>query len=216
MKRTLLLLLTATLLASCATAPHRTCMDCPSKELVHNAIRYIATANGIDAAKLSYCVVGDNELIMEIDASSTIYVSTGFVSSFGDDMLLYCAIAHELAHYKMSHIAKQAGVALGTSVAFTVAGFFVPGLAYADHLVNPTVTSAYGRSHELDADAEAVRMCKTTGVLDTANRYIKMLERLDTLAPQDKSGFAAIWASHPPVADRIENIRKTFLLVEQP
>ena len=47
----------------------------------------------------------------------------------------------------------------------SVAGTFVPGLGYLDHVVNPVVTNSFGRQFEISADKLAVEYIKKAGIL---------------------------------------------------
>ena len=74
-----------------------------------------------------------------------------------------CVISHELAHLKSNHYYSKVGISTITSAAMSVAGAFVPGLGYLDHVVNPVVTNTFGRQFELSADKLAVGYIKRRG-----------------------------------------------------
>ena len=116
-----------------------------------------------------------------------------------------CVISHELAHLKSNHYFSKVGISTFTSAAMSVAGAFVPGLGYLDHLVNPAITNSFGRQFELSADALAVEYIKKTGL--TKADYVKFLywmkENLDGL---DRSATASIFSTHPATQERINEL----------
>ena len=116
-----------------------------------------------------------------------------------------CVISHELAHLKSNHYYSKVGISTITSTAMSVAGAFVPGLGYLDHVVNPVVTNTFGRQFELSADKLAVRYIKKVG-LTTAD-YIEFLFWMkDNLDGSDNSETVSIFSTHPGTQERINEL----------
>ena len=116
-----------------------------------------------------------------------------------------CVISHELAHLKSNHYYSKVGISTITSAAMSVAGAFVPGLGYLDHVVNPVVTNTFGRQFELSADKLAVRYIKKAGL--TKADYIKFLYWMkDNLDGFDSSETISIFSTHPATQERINEL----------
>ena len=113
-----------------------------------------------------------------------------------------CVISHELAHLKSNHYFSKVGISTFTSAAMSVAGAFVPGLGYLDHLVNPAITNSFGRQFELSADELAVEYIKKTGL--TKVDYVKFLYWMkENLDGSDHSATTSIFSTHPATQERI-------------
>ena len=207
MRKMALVFVILVLMAGCATTSKQQCLlTDPVEHVVPKTIRELCYANGIDLNDVSYCIIESSGLEMRIGANKTIVTSTGFISQVNDIFLKY-ALAHEIAHYKLNHVPKGIGVSVATSMVFTVAGVFIPGVGWLDYAVNPLVTTAFSRSFELDADAEAVRICQNAGFDDAPRKYIQALQWLKIKVG---NGERDLCASHPPFDDRIAHIRETF------
>ena len=118
-----------------------------------------------------------------------------------------CVISHELAHLKSNHYYSKLGISTLTSAAMSLAGAFVPGLGYLDHVVNPAVTNTFGRQFELTADRLAVEYIKKTGL--TKMDYLKFLywmkENLDSSRKPEPS---SLFSTHPATQERISELLK--------
>jgi len=118
-----------------------------------------------------------------------------------------CVISHELAHLRSNHYYSKAGVSIFTSAAMSAAEIFVPGLSYLDHVVNPTVTNAFGRQFELDADKLAIDYIQKAGL--TKTDYLKFLYWMkDNLGSQNRSAKTSIFSTHPATQERIDRLMK--------
>jgi Zn-dependent protease with chaperone function len=73
----------------------------------------------------------------------------GLLDRLNDEELAY-VYAHEVAHIKLGHYGKRVAASIATSVAFAVAGLFIPGLGYMDWVANPLVTRGFGRGQEME------------------------------------------------------------------
>ena len=87
----------------------------------------------------------------------------------------------------------------------SVAGAFVPGLGYLDHLVNPAITNSFGRQFELSADELAVEYIKKTGL--TKVNYVKFLYWMkENLDSSNDSATTSIFSTHPATQERINEL----------
>lgn len=134
-------------------------------------------------------------------------VSTGLLSMFDDDELALIFL-HENAHIKYNHSAKNALLSDVTSAAFSIGSLFLPGVGYANLLVNPLVTSGYSRSQELEADRDVVKQCYL--LMLSPDRYITALEKMKRYAVSkgDSADTTGLFDTHPNLQNRIDEIRK--------
>ena len=145
------------------------------------------------------------------DTGKNIYLIVflrGTLSIFDDEELTFI-MAHEVAHCKLNHVGKKAGLSLGISAIFTVAGVFVPGAGLLDYAVNPLATSAYSRSQETDADILAVNTLKKLGMSsDPAIRSFKILDNIAVQKGIKDNERIGILDDHPSLQARIQKISK--------
>ncbi|OPX95951.1 MAG: Metalloprotease LoiP precursor [Syntrophorhabdus sp. PtaU1.Bin002] len=138
-----------------------------------------------------------------------IYFTQGMVNVLSPGEL-DCVLGHEIAHIELGHWEKAMGVSVGTSIALTIAGIFVPGVGYADYIVNPLVTSGFSRSQEVEADLYSVRLMKL-GLGYSPQVCIDEFEKVLTIVRNkregdgDKTGWLD---SHPNMRYRIDKIRE--------
>ena len=83
-----------------------------------------------------------------------------------------------------------------------VLNVIIPGAGLLNHLVNPTVTNAYSKSQELEADANAAKICTSCLNIPTA----KLVAIMKDFQQFNDSG-GGLWSSHPNWDDRIDNIQ---------
>ena len=89
----------------------------------------------------------------------------------------------------------------------SVAGTFVPGLGYLDHVVNPAVTNTFGRQFELSADKLAVKYVQKTGL--TKTDYLRFLYWMkESLDSPSQSSTISLFSTHPATQERINELMK--------
>ena len=196
-------------LSSCATPNNCMVGDSYYNKDVNAAIYKLCTANGINPSDIQYCVVGGQDVNAQMGIGGILSITMGTIdlARNTDRELLACVIAHELSHYALNHLTKHNAISIGTTAAFVVAGAFIPGVGLLNHVVNPTVCKAYGRSNELDADVNAVKMCNNAGFFQGPEPYLRMLETLSSLYPNQGG---SLWATHPSWDDRIEAVKSAY------
>jgi len=135
----------------------------------------------------------------------------GLLDQFNDEELAY-VYAHEVAHIKLGHYGKRVTASVATSVAFSVAGVFVPGLGYLDWVANPLVTRSFSRSQEMDADMLAVKSigkcCSISP--EAAISALGKLEEIRKLKGYKDEDRIGILDTHPSLEERKKKIREAL------
>jgi Zn-dependent protease with chaperone function len=132
----------------------------------------------------------------------------GLLDRLNDEELAY-VYAHEVAHIKLGHYGKRVAASIATSVAFAIAGLFVPGLGYMDWVANPLVTRGFSRGQEMDADMLAVKSIGQCCSISPA-AAISVLEKFQEIRKlkgykdEDRIG---ILDTHPSLEERIKKIK---------
>jgi Zn-dependent protease with chaperone function len=118
-----------------------------------------------------------------------------------------CVISHELAHLKSNHYVSKVGISTFTSAVMSVAGMFMPGIGYLDHVVNPAITNSFGRQFEISADELAVEYIKKIGL--TKSDYLKFLYWMKkNLDDSESSETTSIFSTHPATQKRINQLKR--------
>ena len=203
MKRILVLCL---LLCSCAhydridhTPGH------PSEPFVSNYLGRMLTNNGYSLSAIKYCIWDKSDIQATLTPDDRIVVTRGLLdATMSDRDILAFVLAHEVAHYKLRHIRNHQILSVGIWATLTAVDLVVPGVGLANHLINPLATRAFGRSQELDADREAINVLGNSGWREPKEIGIKTLTWGKQVSGPD-SFF--LWATHPAMDDRIENIK---------
>ncbi len=199
-------------LCSCAAAPKMKVVNRQENPYEYEMIAPIVTKMIIHMdfghyASYRYLVVDSPELNAFANNDYVLFFTNMLIVSFSKDELHYI-VAHEIAHIKLGHIAKQQAASIATYSAFQVLNIFVPGAGLLNLAVNPAVTGAFSRSQEMDADKEAVDAICQCGLGKHA--AISALEKLAENAKAkgiDDSNRIGIWDTHPRIIERIDRIR---------
>ena len=183
--------------------------------------RLIAVVPEIDAVPEIF-ILRDDSVNACCLPDGTVFVNTGTLESVGDDDMLAAILAHELGHAAARH--SNEGVTLALEGEAT--GVVVEELAarYAKVLNSGTgvsiVRCVYGlgttvgvelprnRTQESEADRLGVRYLARAGFDPEAmERFFHWVEEI---APDDRSVFAQLFATHPLTQDRIEHVREVL------
>jgi predicted Zn-dependent protease len=127
---------------------------------------------------------------------------------FGKDEIA-CVIGHEMGHVVHGHAMERITNQFLTSAATRVAR--IPGGRLSRWILTAgtdLLHSAYSRNQEIDADEFGTRLAAAAGYDPRA--AIRVFERLQDLEADGALPLAQYFASHPPLAVRIENLRGTF------
>ena len=133
----------------------------------------------------------------------------GLLDQLNDEELTY-VYAHEVAHITLGHYGKRVAASVATSVVFSVAGVFVPGLGYLDWVANPLVTRGFSRGQEMDADRLAVKsigQCCSISP-DAAIRSLEKLQEIRKLKGYKEEDGTGILDTHPSLEERKKKIRE--------
>ena len=204
MKKLLLLILI--IAGGCQTTPDKDCVPCAHDlYLWKTAVDTVAQANFLNE---------EYKAVVHYANFSNAWVTTGNDIHITDDLLHQLSIeqrvavaAHEMGHLKAGHYYSSMGVSILTSIVFSVANVFVPGLGYAEYLVKPAVVGVFSRPQELEADKLGV------GYLVKANvppHHLIEVFKIFRKESGGKSDEASYFSTHPTSRERIEQIESFY------
>jgi predicted Zn-dependent protease len=204
--RNLILILVVVVLTSCQTVQKTDCAGCAYDiHLWKTAVDTVSQANFPDEEF--------NAVVHYVDYSNA-WVTSGNDIHITDDLLhrlskeqRVAVAAHEIGHLKAGHYYSTMGVSILTSIAFTVANVFVPGLGYAEYAVKPMVVGGFSRPQELKADELGVGYLRKAGL--PAQHFIEVFKifREESGGKSDETSY---FSTHPTTNERIEQI-ESFL-----
>ncbi len=134
-----------------------------------------------------------------------VYVSRPLLElcRFDPDEIAF-VVGHEMAHVIHRHAADRVFALTVTNFA---ARLVMANSSVMTRIAAKLVAEGYSRSQELEADKYAVLL--TRAAQFNPQSGITLLRRLQDLSRQP-SGLAQFFASHPPFAERIENLQRTL------
>lgn len=141
-----------------------------------------------------------------------LFFTLGALRFFDEQEMTYI-YAHEVAHITLKHWEKRLAVSTVTSVFFTVANVFIPGVGLLNYAANPLLTRAFSRSQELDADTEAIKAiqkCCGLSPFAAINALSKLLEKAKAKGYREEDRIG-ILDTHPSLEERIRKIKETIL-----
>lgn len=199
-------LLIIIILGGCQTTPDKDCATCAHDlYLWKTAVDKVTKANFLDE---------DYNALVHYTNFSNAWVTTGNDIHITDDLLhqlspdqRVAVAAHELGHLKAGHYYSSMGISILTSIAFSVANIFVPGLGYAEYVVKPAVVGGFSRPQELEADKLGA------GYLIKANvppHHLIEVFKIFRKESGDKSDEANYFSTHPSSRERIEQIESFY------
>jgi predicted Zn-dependent protease len=204
--RKLILILVVAILTSCQTVQKTDCATCAYDiYLWKTAVDTVSQANFPNEEF--------NALVHYVDYSNA-WVTSGNDIHITDDLLhrlskeqRVAVAAHEIGHLKAGHYYSTMGVSILTSIAFTVANVFVPGLGYAEYAVKPAVVGGFSRPQELKADELGVGYLRKSGL--SAQHFIEVFEifREESGGKSDETSY---FSTHPTTNERIEQIESFY------
>ena len=204
MKKLLVLILI--IAGGCQTTPNKDCVPCAHDlYLWKTAVDTVAQANFLNE---------EYKAVVHYANFSNAWVTTGNDIHITDDLLhqlsreqRVAVAAHEMGHLKAGHYYSSMGVSILTSIVFSVANVFVPGLGYAEYLVKPAVVGVFSRPQELEADKLGV------GYLVKANvppHHLIEVFKIFRKESGGKSDEASYFSTHPTSRERIEQIESFY------
>lgn len=163
--------------------------------------------------KYYFVVVESDQINAFMDSRKNLVgLTTGLMNAMDDQELAF-VVAHEVSHNILGHYGKKVIASEATTTAFRVANVFIPGIGLLNLLVNPAVTNAFSREFELDADRKAAEI-----VLKAMNVPVEdsMAALLRIRTKHGESSTFILFASHPPIDDRVQNLATSFSVKTDP
>lgn len=133
----------------------------PATAAVAEVLYRAAAAAGDDPARYSFALVESRHVFALPAPDGVVYVSDGLAAQ--PRAHLEALLAQAIAHEVLGHQGQRQRLSLGISAGFVVLGVFVPGLGFADLVVNPVVVRAFSREQHLAADRRAVEILRAMG-----------------------------------------------------
>ncbi len=204
MKKIFLLILI--IAGGCQTVPDKDCLGCAHDlYLWKTAVDTVAKANFPDEEY--------NAVVHYTDFSNA-WVTTGNDVHITDDLLFQltpeqrvAVAAHEIGHLKAGHYYSSMGVSILTSIAFSAANVFVPGVGYAEYLVKPVVVGGFSRPQELEADKLGVSYLVKA---DVPPYHLIEVFQVFRKESGGKSDEASYFSTHPTTSERIKQIESFY------
>ena len=174
----------------------------------------LAGAAGID--RIDVRVLPQPMINGLVTPSGDIYVTQGLVRAFQSGKVspheFTSVIAHELGHLALGHAKRRiVDVSAAQAASIVLGGVLARFIPYFGWLIARWLSSAFiatlSRQDEFDADAYATALMVRAGL--GAEPQARMLEKLEHLTPAGGGSGPVSWlASHPPVPERAEAIRR--------
>lgn len=211
-RKILYILLCLFLFVGCAGKKPQICQDEDVKRRAGMMVGRIAQYAD-PGTKYYYVVVESNQINAFMDSRKNLVgLTTGLMNAMDDEELAF-VVAHEVSHNILGHYSKKVIASEATTAALRVANVFIPGIGLLNLLVNPAVTNAFSREFELDADRKAAEI-----VLNSMNVPVEdsMAALLRIKVHYGDSSTFILFASHPPVDDRVQNLATSFSVKTNP
>ncbi len=151
-------------------------------------------------------VVGDEQPTAYALPGGFIFVTASLAELCGRDRdELGFVVAHEMAHVIRRHAINR----VLRQTAYSAASIMTPGRGviapWLQRIGIAWLERAYSREHEFEADALAVLMTRAGGF--DPHGALRLFERFRALGPGDATGLGAYLSTHPPVDDRMAELR---------
>jgi predicted Zn-dependent protease len=148
-----------------------------------------------------------------------VYITRGILAYVNSEAEMAAILGHEIGHVTARHGVRQYSKATATSIGFTIATIFMPGLRTeaSQQLLNVlgnAMISGYGRDAELEADRLGAQylardgydpdaMTEVIGVLKNQEEFEMERARREHRQPQVYHG---VFASHPSADTRLQEV----------
>jgi predicted Zn-dependent protease len=151
-------------------------------------------------------VVGDEQPTAYALPGGFIFVTASLAELCGRDRdELGFVVAHEMAHVIRRHAINR----VLRQTAYSAASILTPGRGviapWLQRIGLQWLERAYSREQEFEADALAVLLTRAGGF--DPHGALRLFERLRALDPGGARGLGAYLSTHPPVDDRIAELR---------
>jgi len=162
-----------------------------------------------------FLLLDTDEVVAFAAPSGFVFVSKGMVKLCKNEDDLAAVLAHEIGHVQNSHALAAISTSRITSALTVIAAegtkTFVGGPigeltrvfeGSIDDITQTLVNKGYARGQENEADATAIKIMQRVGYDPAA-----LIRVLDTMKTKVKPGSTGFMSTHPPVNDRIADIR---------
>ncbi len=153
-----------------------------------------------------------------------VYVSRGLLAVTNSEDELAGVLGHEIGHIAARHavqrLSRAAPIGVVTGLGALATGIVSPMLgdivSGAGSAVNSAMLAPYGRDQEREADRVGVELAAKAGWdPDGLARSLETLEREDALSRRKDGGGISFFSTHPPLPERVENLRREASEVER-
>lgn len=182
-------------------------------ERLNRVGQQVAASSDRQDLKYQFFVIEDNDLNAFALPGGFIYVNSAVLKEASDDELA-CVLAHEIGHVAARHSVKKLQVALGYQIVMSLAfgKSSAVDLSRAINVVFNVVSLGYSREDERLADRLAVKYAYKSRYRPEA--MISFFNKLKDQSQKRGQGYnLAFLSSHPPVDERINNIKKEISLI---
>jgi putative metalloprotease len=151
--------------------------------------------------QVSVGIMKDPQINAASGGSGRFFVTTGLLERANDDRLR-AALAHELAHDDLQHVAKAQVLAAGLNVGAVLIDQVFPGTGQIAPIAGELVMRKYSRTEEFAADRHGVALLQRAGY-----RKETMIDALNWLIQVSGDSGGGFFATHPGTAERIAALR---------
>lgn len=216
MRKFVLAVVVASALSGCALIPRSApdgayypAPEAPQTRVVAETLYRAARAAGDEPDRYSFAFMKGFDVGVIATDDAVFYFSEGL--ALQPAAHLDALIAHAVAHEVLGHEGKRRALSLGVSAGFTVLGFVVPGLNFADVVLNPIIVRAFGRDQEMAADAKTVEILRAMGHESPRRTLTTALRAAATV---NRSRGGGVFAAEPDLAERLAALEPLEPLAE--
>lgn len=145
-----------------------------------------------------------------------IYITRGMLAWLNSEAELASVLAHEIGHVTARHAVHQLTKARSYQILSTLGAIFIEEYRVAQRrygdlfdLLFVGILQGYGRKNEFQADSLAIEYAFKAGYDPEASvSFMKTLERMKDEPKRERSFFEGLFASHPPIEERIDKNRE--------
>jgi len=188
--------------------------DAAWNERLNRAGQRVAQASDRNDLKYQFFVVEDDDLNAFALPGGFVYVHSAVLKEANDDELA-CVLAHEIGHIAARHSVKRLQVVLGYQIVMSLAFSKSSSvdLHKAINVVFNVVSLGYSREDERLADRLAIKYAYKSNYKPEA--MISFFNKLKAQSNQRKESYNLVFlSSHPPIDERINNVKKEISLLE--
>ncbi|MFH0838978.1 MAG: M48 family metalloprotease [Candidatus Omnitrophota bacterium] len=158
----------------CASMPYRVVKDYPEYNHIVELSNQVIRVSDNPQHKIKVFIADLPDGIGGFAKGNSMYLSRRAVSVYPDSDILKL-IAHEYAHIECKHRLQQGILSTTITGAFLIGDYFIPGLGWLNHAVNPVIVRAYTVAEEKEANRKATDcMIKMGYDKNTILEYLKM------------------------------------------